>query len=106
MQENEGLVLELKEDTVDVEFKVRVVDNRLPGIHIVNDGGDTFSIFYTKRSGLLGKPKEFFLDHFKVAYGRDRLTYEEAVSEAKNFFSRYMRSKVLQRVYAAKIMNF
>lgn len=103
--ESDQIVLELKEDTVDVEFTLKVVDNRLPGFHVTNDGGDTFGVFYTKRSGFLGKHKQFLLDHFRVANGKDRLSYDEAVATAKGFFEKYLRSKVLQRAYAAKIVN-
>lgn len=103
--ESEQIILELKEDTVDVEFSLRVVDNRLPGFHIENDGGEIFAIFYTKRSGFFGKTKSFLLDHFKVAPGSRRLSYEEAVNASKEFFGKYLRSKVLQRAYAEKIVN-
>ena len=103
--ENEQIILELREDTVDVEFKVRVVDNRLPGFHIENDGSEVFAVFYTKRSGFFGKHKAFLLDHFKVASGSKRVSYDEAVAACKEFFGKYLRSKVLQRAYAGKIVN-
>lgn len=103
--ENEQIILELKEDTVDVEFTVKVVDNRLPGFHIENDGGEVFAVFYTKRTGFFGKQKTFLLDHFKVAPGSKGVSYDEAVNASKEFFAKYLKSKVLQRAYAAKIVN-
>lgn len=101
----EEMILELKkEDTVDVEFAIKVTDNRVPGVHVENDGGSVFGIFYTKRVGFFGKPKKFYLDSFSVAPGI-KMTYEESVLAAKEFFERYLRNKILQRVYATKIVN-
>lgn len=104
--QSEDLELGLKEDTVDVDFTVRVADSRLPGVIVINDSGSSvFAVFYTKRSGFSKKPKMFLIDSFSVAVGSRRLSYEEAIGSAKQFFDRYLRSRVLQRAYAAKIVN-
>lgn len=103
--ENEQIILELKEDTVDVEFSLKIVDNRFPGFHIENDGSEVFGVFYTKRVGFFGRRKKFLLDHFKIASGSKTVSYDEAVNACKDFFRKYLRSKVLQRAYSEKIVN-
>jgi hypothetical protein len=95
--------LGIKEDTAEIQFNIKVFDNRLPNVYVSNDGGPVFGVFYLKASGITGKPSEYLLDHFSISGGSTPLQYQDAVSIAKDFFEKYLRSKILQRAYTAKI---